>query len=36
MFGLPRSSWQDYDKTLSRQGGGVFPRSLKAIPLSPK
>ena len=23
MFDLPRSSWQDYDKTLISQGGGV-------------
>ncbi|WP_162913972.1 NAD-glutamate dehydrogenase [Taklimakanibacter lacteus] len=34
MFALPRSSWQDYDKSLISKGGGVFPRSLKAIPLS--
>jgi len=36
LFALPRSSWQDYDKTLISKGGGVFPRSLKAIPLSPE
>ncbi len=34
LFALPRSSWQDYDKALISTGGGVFPRSLKAIPLS--
>jgi glutamate dehydrogenase len=34
MFDLPRSSWQDYDKSLISQGGGVFSRSLKAIPLA--
>ena len=34
MFALPRSSWQDYDKTLISKGGGVFPRSLKEIVLS--
>ena len=34
MFGLPRSSWDDYDKSLISQGGGVYPRSLKAIPIS--
>jgi glutamate dehydrogenase len=34
MFRLPRSSWDDYDKTLISKGGGVFPRSLKSIPLS--
>ncbi|MEE1610785.1 NAD-glutamate dehydrogenase [Microvirga sp. CF3016] len=34
LFNLPRSSWQDYDKSLISQGGGVFPRSAKSIPLS--
>jgi glutamate dehydrogenase len=36
LFALPRSSWQDYDKTLISQGGGVFPRTSKAIQLSPR
>jgi glutamate dehydrogenase len=36
LFALPRSSWQDYDKSLIGKGGGVFSRSLKAIPLSPE
>ena len=36
LFALPRSSWQDYDKTLISKGGGVFPRSLKEIKLSPE
>ncbi|MEA3027175.1 MAG: glutamate dehydrogenase [Alphaproteobacteria bacterium] len=34
MFALPRSSWQDYEKSLISKGGGVFPRSLKEIVLS--
>jgi glutamate dehydrogenase len=34
MFELPRSSWDDYDKALISKGGGVFPRSQKAIPVS--
>ena len=34
LFALPRSSWQDYDKTLISKGGGVFPRSHKEIALS--
>jgi glutamate dehydrogenase len=34
MFNLPRSSWEDYDRSLISKGGGVFPRSQKAIPLS--
>jgi glutamate dehydrogenase len=36
MFALPRSSWDDYDKQLISKGGGVFPRSAKAIPVSPE
>ncbi len=36
MFKLPRSSWDDYDKSLISKGGGVFPRSLKSVPLSPE
>ena len=36
MFDLPRSSWQDYNKTLISAGGGVYPRSLKEIDLSPQ
>lgn len=34
MFALPRSSWADYNTKLISKGGGVFPRSLKSIPLS--
>jgi len=34
MFKLPRSSWDDYDKSKISTGGGVFARSLKSIPLS--
>ena len=36
MFKLPRSSWQDYNTKLMSKGGGIFPRSLKTIPLSPE
>jgi len=36
LFAPPRSSWQDYDKSLISAGGGVFPRSLKSVPLSPE
>ena len=36
LFGLPRSSWQDYDKALISEGGGVYPRTSKAIQLSPE
>jgi glutamate dehydrogenase len=34
LFELPRSSWQDYDKSLISSGGGVYPRSMKSIPLN--
>ncbi|MGN6466149.1 MAG: NAD-glutamate dehydrogenase [Rhizobiaceae bacterium] len=34
MFNLPRSSWQDYDRSKLSAGGGVFPRSQKSIKLS--
>jgi glutamate dehydrogenase len=36
LFELPRSSWQDYHKSLISKGGGVFPRSSKEIRLSPE
>ncbi len=35
MFALPRSSWDDYDRNAISAGGGVYPRSLKSVPLSP-
>lgn len=34
LFRLAGSSWDDYDKALLSAGGGIFPRSLKSIPLS--
>ncbi len=34
LFGLARSSWQDYDRDLISEGGGVYPRSLKSIRLN--
>ncbi|MDX6375459.1 MAG: glutamate dehydrogenase [Nocardioidaceae bacterium] len=33
LFDLPRSSWQDYDKSLISEGGGIYPRSLKSVPI---
>jgi glutamate dehydrogenase len=33
LFDLPRSSWQDYDPTLISEGGGVWSRSAKSIPV---
>ncbi|TDO51423.1 glutamate dehydrogenase [Kribbella sp. VKM Ac-2527] len=34
LFDLPRSSWADYDASLISTGGGVYPRTDKAIPIS--
>jgi len=34
LFKLPTSSWEDYNPDLISNGGGVFKRSLKSIPLS--
>ncbi len=36
LFDLPRSSWSDYDTSLISAGGGVFPRSLKSIRVTPE
>jgi len=36
LFGLPRSSWDDYDRKKLSKGGGVYARTLKSIPLSPE
>ncbi|WP_405644853.1 NAD-glutamate dehydrogenase [Streptomyces sp. NBC_00019] len=34
VFELPRSSWADYNSELISTGGGVYPRSAKAIPVN--
>jgi glutamate dehydrogenase len=34
LFELPRSSWDDYDRSLISAGGGVWPRSAKSIAIS--
>lgn len=36
LFKLPRSSWEDYNKDLISEGGGVFLRSAKSIKLTPQ
>ncbi len=36
MFKLPRSSWEDYDKSLISEGGGIHPRSAKSIKITPQ
>ncbi|WP_280547608.1 NAD-glutamate dehydrogenase [Halomonas sp. 11-S5] len=34
LFALPRSSWEDYNAELISEGGGVFKRSAKTVPIS--
>ncbi|HYJ54818.1 MAG TPA: NAD-glutamate dehydrogenase, partial [Mycobacterium sp.] len=34
LFDLPRSSWEDYDRSLISAGGGVYSREQKSIPIS--
>ncbi len=34
LFDLPRSSWEDYDRSRISRGGGVFERSAKSVPVS--
>jgi glutamate dehydrogenase len=34
LFALQRSSWADYDAELLSEGGGVYPRTAKEIPIS--
>ena len=36
LYDLPRSSWQDYNRELISEGGGVYSRTLKSIPISPE
>jgi glutamate dehydrogenase len=36
LFALPRSSWEDYDKSLISEGGGIFSRAAKSITLTPE
>ncbi len=35
LFKLPRSSWDDYDRSLISEGGGVWPRNARSIPVHP-
>ncbi|MGW0181998.1 NAD-glutamate dehydrogenase domain-containing protein, partial [Nocardia sp. NPDC003345] len=36
LFGLTRSSWADYDRSLISAGGGVYDRTVKSVPISPQ
>ncbi|MGW7353519.1 NAD-glutamate dehydrogenase [Streptomyces sp. NPDC054784] len=34
VYGLPRSSWEDYDTSKISAGGGVHPRTAKSVPIT--
>ncbi len=36
LFDMAGSSWDDYDREVISEGGGVWPRSAKKIPISPQ
>ena len=36
LFDLPRSTWDDYDRSLISKGGGIYPRTAKSIQLTPE
>ncbi len=36
LFEQSRSSWEDYDESLISEGGGVYSREHKSIPISPQ
>lgn len=36
LFKLPKSTWDDYEKSLISEGGGVFNRNAKSIVLTPQ
>ena len=36
LYKLPRSSWQDYNRELISEGGGVYSRGLKSIKITPQ
>ncbi|MDW8370308.1 MAG: NAD-glutamate dehydrogenase [Geminicoccaceae bacterium] len=36
LFAMPRSSWDDYDRSKISRGGGVWPRTAKSVPIAPE
>ncbi len=36
LFKLPRSSWSDYQQALISEGGGIWSRNEKSVPISPQ
>lgn len=36
LFDLPGSSWDDYSRSLISEGGGIFPKNARSVPLTPQ
>lgn len=36
LYNMPRSTWDDYNRKLISKGGGVYPRTAKAIKITPE
>ncbi len=36
LFNMSRSSWEDFDRSLISEGGGIFSRSAKSISITPQ
>jgi glutamate dehydrogenase len=36
LFEMPRSTWDDYDRSLISAGGGVYPRTAKSVTITPE
>ncbi|WP_331730687.1 NAD-glutamate dehydrogenase (plasmid) [Kitasatospora sp. NBC_00070] len=36
LYDKPRSSWDDYNRSLLSPGGGIHPRTAKSIPVTPE
>jgi len=36
LFDLPRSTWDDYDRSLISKGGGIYSRAAKSVTLTPE
>ncbi len=36
MFNLGRSTWDDYDRATISEGGGIYSRNVKSVPVTPQ
>ncbi|WP_017429896.1 NAD-glutamate dehydrogenase [Vreelandella jeotgali] len=36
LFEMPRSTWEDFDRSLISEGGGIFSRSAKSVAITPQ